>query len=145
MTVELTPMANVAMLLFVELIVIEPDKFKIPEPEIVEVVLIKFGVVKEAALQFGFIESVFPPAIVTAPVNVSKLVPLIVDVPAFAVVIDANVFATSIFKVPPASIVIVLLTGIVLAATVLPVVIIICAFAQNTINPKAKNKNTSLK
>ena len=72
--------------------------------------------------------------------------PVILETPVPAVVIEeVNVLATSMFSVPPALIVMVLLTGIVLAAVVLPVVIIVCALTQNAINPKAKNKKTFLK
>ena len=71
--------------------------------------------------------------------------PIILDVPVPVVVIEANVLAASIFNVPPALIVIVLFTGIVLAATVLPFGIVVCAFAQQASIKKEMNKKKNFK
>lgn len=142
-TKELVPIINCPSTVLDAFIEIAPVKVKVPAPVIVapKPVVVE----RELALQLGFKDKLFPLIIEIAPVTVRRLDPVIVDVPAFAVVIDANVFVTSMFSVPPALIVMELLTSIVLAAIVLPVMIIVCALTLNAINPKAKNKKTFLK
>jgi hypothetical protein len=81
---------------------------------------------------------VFYDTMVTLPVTVRVPVPLIVDVPALAVVMEAKVFAASIFKVPPALIIMALFTGIVLALTVFgEVIVVVCPKAPLTKNKPA--------
>jgi hypothetical protein len=125
--------ALMVAVLALALVVIFPPSAMVPVPCIVEPVIFSAPAIEI----FTPSDKVFNATIDTLPVTVSAKVPLIVDVPALNVVMEAKVFAASIFKVPPALICTVLPAVIVLALTVFPVVIIVCPKAPLTKNKPA--------
>jgi hypothetical protein len=76
-----------------------------------------------------FVVNWVPATTLIVPVIVNVFVPVIVAFAATVavVVMEANKRETSMFKVPPSSIVIVFPAVIALALTVLPLVIVVCA------------------